>query len=60
MCEPQIDPRRAENASTSAPVLIGTSHQPPSHQPAPAPGITSMQLGLVRPTKSKNTLVNGR
>jgi hypothetical protein len=25
MCEPQIGARRAENASTSAPVLLGTS-----------------------------------
>jgi hypothetical protein len=28
MCEIQIDVHKAENASTSAPVLAGTRHQP--------------------------------
>jgi hypothetical protein len=28
MCKPQIDARRAENASTSATVLLSTSQQP--------------------------------
>jgi hypothetical protein len=36
MCEPQIDARRAENVSTSVPVLAGTSQQP-------APRTTSTQ-----------------
>jgi hypothetical protein len=70
MCEPQINARRAENASTSAPVLLGTRHQPAQPQ-QPAAGTTShqsparkhqegtRQLGLVRPAK-KNTLVNER
>jgi hypothetical protein len=57
-CKPEIDARRAENESASAPVLLGTSQQPA----APAPSTTSTQagsrqLGLVRPAKKARMMM---
>jgi hypothetical protein len=59
MCEPQIDARRAENASTSAPVLLGTSQQPapPARKQQAARRQHAARAGAA---SKKGTLVNER
>jgi hypothetical protein len=64
MYEPQIDTRRAENASTSAPVLLGTSLQPApparTQQAASSKKAAVQQAAQAGAPSKKSTLGLGR